>query len=131
VSTRRRIEDPQTVTLHPIELTALLQPSGGGEKFDAAGQTVEMLPMIDPEPDAELPTTKMIRIAGAPGPARPTLSIRRLASSSAPQPVLARVSEPVPSPRGTRRSREMLRVDDVKPPAAGSAGPGGKPRLRG
>ena len=122
VSTRRRTEVLQTVALRPIELTALLQTTGGGEESDATGQTVEMLPLDDvpgPEPDPELPTTEMIRLGDAPGPARPTRSIRRLASSSAPYPVLARGSEPVPRARGTRRSREILRADDIKPAGRG------------
>lgn len=127
VSTRRRIEAPETIALRPIELNALLQASAGGDPSDAAGQTVEMLPLddgLEPEPDAELPTTEMIRIGGAPGPTRSTRQLRPLASSSAPRPVLARGSEPVRSARGTRRSREMLSVGDIRPAGGGRRGSG-------
>jgi hypothetical protein len=89
---RRSDEVPHTVALRPVELNALLQASAAhGGDADTERPTVQLLPLEPMELDPD-----------------PT-----------PQPIFGRGSEPVRQARGSRRSREMLRVEDIQPGSGG------------
>ncbi len=91
-----------------------------------------MLPLGDgdgdgaEDPGAELQTTEIIRLEDPRVAFRPTVELCPLAPPSPPPKVVARGSRPIPKPRITRRSVEMLRVHDLKPEGGGVAG--GRPR---
>lgn len=107
MSNRRRTESTRTtalrppdrgrtLALRPAELNALVQASAAcGGDADPDRPTVELLP-LDP---------------AAPDPPAPT-----------PVPIFPRGSAPVRNARGTRRSRELLRVEDLKPDGDGGTG---------
>jgi hypothetical protein len=141
VPARPRSKILSTVALRPIELSALARasianPAGLEPALEPGDSTVEMVPLEmvpldDEEPSSERPTASIAREDISAYRERPTLELSRRElrrdparppsqpspppSSAAPTQMLADGSAPVRRPRGTRRSCEMLRVDDIDP----------------
>ncbi len=82
-----------------IEVLPLEAPTAGGEP-EWAQPTLQMRPLTA-RPAPALPAPR-------PGPPRPP------PPPSTPRPMIARGSASIRQPRGTRRSCEILRIDDIK-----------------
>jgi hypothetical protein len=123
------------VELRPIELSALArasiatpdQPEPAIEPGDSTVEMVplEMVPLDNEEPSSERPTAPLAREDISAYRERPTVeltsrALRRDPARPPSQPTPPPDdSEPMRRPRKTRRSCEMLRVDDIDPDGDG------------
>jgi hypothetical protein len=131
VATRRRTQLPPaaTVALRPIEVSALVQASADiDDELDPDRRTTARRP-LDERPGPERETVEVLALeAPAPGAkpewARSTVQMRPLPTAppvppATTKPMLARGSAPIQRPRVTRRSCEILRIEDIDPDGAG------------
>lgn len=128
MSNPRRSQVISTVSLHPVELKAVVRAASTqgdtGSEIDLERTTTQMLP-LDPQSGRERATTPISRLARGSRVTRGSGPPRQL-ETPAPRSVFARKSALLQSPRGPRRSRETLRVDDLK----SDGEPGGARRPR-
>ena len=120
VSDPRRPRLATTVALLPVELSAVVRASSTSldqTEPDPARLTTRMLPLDRPEPPERetMETKRMVRLAKGSAPIEPPVPSLRS--------VYARRSALLQPPRGPRRSRETLRVEEIRLGAAtGAAG---------
>jgi hypothetical protein len=140
VATRRRTQPPPaaTVALRPIEVSALVQASIEiDDESDPDRRTTARRP-LDERSASERETVEVLALEafapeGKPDWARSTVQMRPLPTAppmppqSTPTPMLARGSSPIPRPRITRRSCEILRIEDINPDGAAGGGRKRKP----
>jgi hypothetical protein len=99
VSTRRRLDPMPTTSLRAPARSARGTPTTPLRAAEIAALLQSGAGSLDDGADANAPTVEMVALEPEPEP----------------PPRGARGSAPVRGARGTRRSREILRVDDIRP----------------
>jgi hypothetical protein len=123
VSDPRRPRLATTVALLPVELSAVVRDSIslGMTEPDPARSTTRLLLLDRPEPPERetMATKRMVRLAKGSAPIEP--------SGPSLRSVYAQRSALLQPPRGPRRSRETLRVEEIKAVAATGGESASKP----
>jgi hypothetical protein len=101
VSNRRRLDSTPTTSLRSPDRAAKGTPTTPLRAAEIAALLQSGAGTLDDGADESSPTVEMVALEPAPEPE--------------PPPRLPRGSEPIRGARGTRRSRESLRIDDIRP----------------
>lgn len=124
------LRDQQTVRLAPAELDAMARHSAEAEEpTDHTRQTAEMVPLVAVI-DSIIEAMETVQLVPVPEDGKDTRRMAPLAPVAAPgvETLQARGSAPLRRERATKRSREILRVEDLR---RGGSGPGGGGGSRG